>query len=378
MADFHALLRRQLRKHFGSAAPPESMRSFVEVVNEAYLQADDERMMMERAFKLSSQELLDANAELAAALEALRRAAEQSAEASRAKDEFLAMLGHELRNPLAPIVTTLDVAKLKGVPTIDARDIERPVRQVLRLVDDLLDIARVARGGLVLEKHPLELLAGRSQRGGGDPARGDAAWAPPSRRRPRRGPRGRRRRGAAHTGRDQPSHQFGALHRARRGDHRPRLARRRASNPAGPRQRSGDRRREAPAHLRFVRQGAASGRLRARPRAHHRAQPGRAPWRNRDRAQRRPRTGRDVRGSPPDVRRSGGAGTAGPRTADARDEAAQDPDRRRQPRGGQPHRRGAAALRPRGGDRVPGGRGVAPRRAASRRTSRCSTSGWRA
>ncbi len=157
MADFHALLRRQLRKHFGTAEPLESMRSFVEVVNEAYLQADDERMMMERAFQLSSQELLDANVELGAALEALGRAAEQSAEASRAKDEFLAMLGHELRNPLAPIVTTLDLAKLKGVPTIDARDIERPVRQVLRLVDDLLDIARVARGALVLEKRPLEL-----------------------------------------------------------------------------------------------------------------------------------------------------------------------------------------------------------------------------
>ena len=157
VADFHALLRRQLRKHFGNAGPLESMRSFVEAVNDAYLQADDERMMMERAFELSSQELLDANAELATALEALGRAAEQSAEASRAKDEFLAMLGHELRNPLAPIVTTLDLAKVKGVPTIDTRDIERPVRQVLRLVDDLLDIARVARGGLVLEKHPFEL-----------------------------------------------------------------------------------------------------------------------------------------------------------------------------------------------------------------------------
>jgi signal transduction histidine kinase len=157
VADFHALLRRQLRKHFGTSEPLESMRSFIEVVNEAYFQADEERMMMERAFELSSHELLDANAELAAALEALGRAAEQSAEASRAKDEFLAMLGHELRNPLAPIVTTLDLAKMKDVPTIDVRDIERPVRQVLRLVDDLLDIARVARGGLVLEKQPLEL-----------------------------------------------------------------------------------------------------------------------------------------------------------------------------------------------------------------------------
>ncbi len=53
MADLHALLRRQLRKHLGSAEALESMRSFVDAVNEAYLQADDERMMMERAFELS-------------------------------------------------------------------------------------------------------------------------------------------------------------------------------------------------------------------------------------------------------------------------------------------------------------------------------------
>ena len=157
MADLHALLRRQLRKHLGTNEVPASLRPFLEHVNEAYCQADEERRMMERAFELSSQELLDGNAELGAALEALGKAAEQSAQASRAKDEFLAMLGHELRNPLAPIVTSLDVATLKGASMVDARDIERPVRQVLRLVDDLLDIARVARGALVLDKRPLEV-----------------------------------------------------------------------------------------------------------------------------------------------------------------------------------------------------------------------------
>ncbi len=157
MADLHALLRRQLRKHFGSAEVPESLRAFIERVNETYLQADDDRRLVERAFNLSSQELLDANAELAAAVAALGQAAEQTAQASRAKDEFLAMLGHELRNPLAPIVTSLDVARLRGVTSLDARDLEGPVRQVLRLVDDLLDIARVARGALVLEKGPLEV-----------------------------------------------------------------------------------------------------------------------------------------------------------------------------------------------------------------------------
>jgi signal transduction histidine kinase len=153
----HTLLRRQLRRHFGTAEVPESLRGFVEEVNEAYLQAEDERKMTERAFELSSQELLDANAELAAALEALRRAAAQAEQASRAKDEFLAMLGHELRNPLAPIVTSLDVAKLRGASAVEAREIERPLRQVLRLVDDLLDIERVARGALVIERRPLEL-----------------------------------------------------------------------------------------------------------------------------------------------------------------------------------------------------------------------------
>jgi signal transduction histidine kinase len=148
VGNLHPLLRRQLRKVLGDAGVPDDMKvddlkAFVAQVNEAYLQADDERRMLERAFELSSQELLDANEELD--------------EAGRAKDRFLAMLGHELRNPLAPIVMALDVAALRGTRSVDARDIERPVRQVQRLVDDLLDIARVARGTLELEKKAFEI-----------------------------------------------------------------------------------------------------------------------------------------------------------------------------------------------------------------------------
>src|ERR1700689_1010294 len=107
-----------MRKHLGTTEVPESFRQFVDAVNEAYEQADDERRMRERAFELSSHELLDSNDELAAAIEALGKAAEQSAKASRAKDEFLAMLGHELRNPLAPIVMSLELARLKGLSVI--------------------------------------------------------------------------------------------------------------------------------------------------------------------------------------------------------------------------------------------------------------------
>ena len=69
------------------------------------------------------------------------------AEVQRARDELLAVLGHELRNPLAPIVSALEVARLRGSAT--ARElsiIERHVGQLRLVVDDLLDLARLVRG----------------------------------------------------------------------------------------------------------------------------------------------------------------------------------------------------------------------------------------
>ena len=83
--------------------------------------------------------------------------ARRAEDAGRAKDEFLAMLGHELRNPLSPIVTSLEVLRLRGKwqPELDV--IKRQVRHMERLVEDLLDISRIARGKLFLEKIPLDL-----------------------------------------------------------------------------------------------------------------------------------------------------------------------------------------------------------------------------
>ncbi len=72
--------------------------------------------------------------------------------AARAKDEFLAMLGHELRNPLAPIVSALHIMQRKGGAFERERDvIERQVRHLTRLVDDLMDVARIAHGRVRLE-----------------------------------------------------------------------------------------------------------------------------------------------------------------------------------------------------------------------------------
>lgn len=78
--------------------------------------------------------------------------------ASQAKDEFLAMLGHELRNPLAPIVTAIELMRTRGHATErEIAVIERQTRHLVRLVDDLLDVSRIARGVVTLEKKPIEL-----------------------------------------------------------------------------------------------------------------------------------------------------------------------------------------------------------------------------
>jgi PAS domain S-box-containing protein len=73
--------------------------------------------------------------------------------ASRAKDEFLAMLGHELRNPLSPIVTALQLMRMRGdAGAVREREIiERQVNHLVRLVDDLLDVSRVTRGKIDLQ-----------------------------------------------------------------------------------------------------------------------------------------------------------------------------------------------------------------------------------
>ncbi|HYG70293.1 MAG TPA: ATP-binding protein, partial [Anaeromyxobacteraceae bacterium] len=86
------------------------------------------------------------------------RARADAEHASRAKDEFLAMLGHELRNPLSPIVTALELLRMRGHGgTREHAIIERQVRHVVRLVDDLLDVSRITRGALVLKREVVEL-----------------------------------------------------------------------------------------------------------------------------------------------------------------------------------------------------------------------------
>ena len=84
-------------------------------------------------------------------------------EADRRKDEFLAVLAHELRNPLAPVRNALEILRATQSPTPQLQWtydlIDRQVRQMTRLVDDLLDVSRIASGKLELRKERIELGA---------------------------------------------------------------------------------------------------------------------------------------------------------------------------------------------------------------------------
>jgi signal transduction histidine kinase/DNA-binding response OmpR family regulator len=81
--------------------------------------------------------------------------------ADRRKDEFLAMLAHELRNPLAPILTAMGLAREVGASDVRlqrAHDVvERQARHMVRLVDDLLDVSRITRGRVELRREAVEL-----------------------------------------------------------------------------------------------------------------------------------------------------------------------------------------------------------------------------
>ena len=86
------------------------------------------------------------------------RAEKQLREASVRKDEFLAMLAHELRNPLAPIRTGLELIRLGGDTVIAVERVrgmmERQVGHMVRLIDDLLDVSRITSGKIALQREP--------------------------------------------------------------------------------------------------------------------------------------------------------------------------------------------------------------------------------
>jgi len=124
---------------------PEILRAKVSVFAELYRKT--------RALERLNAELEQRVAERTAALEATTAALQ---EADRRKDEFLAILAHELRNPLAPIRTAVQLLRkreLAETQNIRAREvIERQVQHLVCLIDDLLDVSRITRGMITLQR----------------------------------------------------------------------------------------------------------------------------------------------------------------------------------------------------------------------------------
>ncbi|GIZ52753.1 hybrid sensor histidine kinase/response regulator [Noviherbaspirillum aridicola] len=115
-----------------------------------------------RMLALEKSQRRAAEAERNALLESEQQARREAERQNGAKDQFLAMLGHELRNPLAAITSAVEVlgidgggARGEGARTILARQ----VRHLERMVDDLLDVSRVMSGKVILDRQPLDLAA---------------------------------------------------------------------------------------------------------------------------------------------------------------------------------------------------------------------------
>ena len=128
-------------RYFEAEVPLGKDRGVLLVARRSPLDPDTDRVLVRSAANLVGTTL-----ETATVLEAAHR-----------KDEFLAVLGHELRNPLAPILTAVELLARHPEAERERQVIERNTRHLARLVDDLLDISRVTRGEVELKNEPVPL-----------------------------------------------------------------------------------------------------------------------------------------------------------------------------------------------------------------------------
>ena len=139
-----------------------ALHSHVSPIDGDSVSSDQDRRNREISRLQQRARALEAEIERRKALErSLQEATVALQEADRRKDEFLATLAHELRNPLAPIQNALQMIRAGGVDEqaghVAADVIARQMRQLTRLVDDLLDLSRITTGRLELRKRRLEL-----------------------------------------------------------------------------------------------------------------------------------------------------------------------------------------------------------------------------
>jgi len=161
----HPVLLRQLRK-FGldaSARPPDdkAWRGLLDRVCRAYIQSDQDRAMLERSFRVSSDEMQALHLKLEARNAELQEATRIARAADAAKSEFLANMSHEIRTPMNAIMGFVDLLLeplCRDTQRLEyAETIRRNARHLLTVIDDILDISKIEAGRMVVESIPTAL-----------------------------------------------------------------------------------------------------------------------------------------------------------------------------------------------------------------------------
>jgi signal transduction histidine kinase/ActR/RegA family two-component response regulator len=135
----------------------------IQAQNEEVQAQQEELQAQSEELQAQNNEIQSRSEDLEQVTETLKKQASDLAEADQRKNEFLAMLGHELRNPMAALTMSLEVLNRSEPGSKRAEQaqtaIQRQIRQLGRLLDDLLDVTRISRGKLHIKREPLDLTA---------------------------------------------------------------------------------------------------------------------------------------------------------------------------------------------------------------------------
>lgn len=140
---------------------PDGSLHWVMVRGEARYSPDD-RPLETHGVTLDITERKEAEVRQAEQAERLRGLSESLQESARRKDEFLAVLAHELRNPLSPVAHALEILRSNPTPAKDAwarQVLDRQLRHMTRLIEDLLDVSRLNNGKITLKRQRMDLAA---------------------------------------------------------------------------------------------------------------------------------------------------------------------------------------------------------------------------
>jgi signal transduction histidine kinase len=154
---------RKLARAVGSAARAlEQREQRLRAQNEEVQGQNEEIQAQTEELQAQSEELQAQHEEIQAQNEQLKQQADELNEADQRKNRFLGVLAHELRNPMAPISNSLALLRRSPAGSEHALRaqamIERQVRHLIRLIDDLLDVTRISQGKIRLQREELDLV----------------------------------------------------------------------------------------------------------------------------------------------------------------------------------------------------------------------------